>query len=183
MIQPVKRFRRFVRDHNGVAAVEFAFVAPILILAYFGMAELCGAMMAERRASHVASAIGDLTAQYSSLQSTDVENFFSAGDAIMAPSTTTGLQMRISVVQENAADTAATVLWSCASSNWTANAVGNPVTLPANLIGASQSVVMSETKYTYNSPVTYLLPSAFNYSDTFYLRPRIVDPIPAPSGC
>ena len=29
MIQPLKRFRRFVRDSpNGVAAVEFAFVAP-----------------------------------------------------------------------------------------------------------------------------------------------------------
>ena len=42
---------------------------------------------------------------------------------------------------------------------------------------------MSEAKYTYTSPVSYMLPSAFNYSYVFYLRPRIVDPIPAPTGC
>jgi Flp pilus assembly protein TadG len=183
MMQPLKPVGRFARDRKGVAAVECAFVAPILILAYFGMAEICGAMMAERKASHVASAIADLTAQYASLQPSDIDNFFVAGNTIMSPSSTTGLQMRISVVQENAGGTASTVTWSCASSNWTANPVGTAVVLPASLVTANQSVVMSEVKYTYTSPVTYMLPSAFNYSDKFYLRPRLVDPIPAPSGC
>jgi hypothetical protein len=35
--------------------------------------------------------------------------------------------------------------------------------------------------YTYTVPVAYVLPSAFTYTDTFYLRPRIVDPIPRTS--
>ena len=182
MMRPVQRIRRFFRDRGGLAAVEFAFVAPILILAYFGVAELCGAMLAQRKTSHVASAIGDLTAQYSAPAVADMNNFFAAGQTIMSPSDTTSLQMRVSAVQENAAGTAATVIWSCASSNWTKITNGTPETLQANLIAANQSVIMSEAKYTYTSPVSYILPSAFNYSYVFYLRPRIVDPIPSP-GC
>jgi Flp pilus assembly protein TadG len=178
---PVQRLGRFRRDRRGLAAIEFAFIAPILILAYFGVAELCGAMLAQRKVSHVASAIGDLTGQYSSLQPSDITNFFAAGDAIMTPASTTGLKMRISVVQENAANTAATVLWSCATSNWTPLAAKSPVQLTPNLITANQSVVMSEAQYVYNSPVNYLLKSGVTYSNTFFLRPRIVDPIPAPT--
>ena len=183
MMRPLQRLRRLRRDRDGLAAVEFAFVAPILILAYFGVAELCGALLDQRKTSHVASAIGDLTAQYSAPTSTDISNFFAAGQIIMSPSPTTTLQMRISAVQENAAGTAATVIWSCATSNWTKIPVSTPETLQTNLIAGGQSVIMSEAQYTYTSPVSYMLPSAFNYSYVFYLRPRIVDPIPAPTGC
>jgi Flp pilus assembly protein TadG len=169
-------------DAGGLAAIEFAFIAPLLILAYFAVAELCAAMLAQRKTSHVASAIGDLTTQYSTLQPSDVSNIFAAGQVIMSSSPATGLKMRISVVQENAAGTAASVLWSCASSNWTPLAKGTPEALQPNLITASQSVVMAEAKSAYSAPISTMLPSAFNYSDVFYLRPRIADPIPAP-GC
>ncbi|HEY3888091.1 MAG TPA: TadE/TadG family type IV pilus assembly protein [Caulobacteraceae bacterium] len=182
MMRPLQPVQRFLRDRNGLAAVEFAFVAPILILAYFGVAELCGAMLAQRKTSHVASAIGDLTAQYSAPVVGDINNFFAAGQTIMSPSDTTTLKMRISEVQENAAGTAATVIWSCASSNWTKLTNGTPENLQANLIAANQSVIMSEAQYTYTSPVSYIVKNLQPYSYTFYLRPRIVDPIPSP-GC
>ena len=183
MMRPLQRVRRFLRDRGGLAAVEFAFVAPILILAYFGVAELCGAMLAQRKTSHVASAIGDLTSQYSAPTSTDINNFFAAGQTIMSPSDTTTLKMRISEVQENPAGTAATVIWSCASSNWTKIPVTTPEVLQANLITANQSVIMAEAQYTYTSPVSYIVKNLPPYSYTFYLRPRIVDPIPSPTGC
>jgi len=183
MMRPFARTRRFLRDRGGLAAIEFAFVAPILILAYFGVAELCGGMLAQRKTSHVASAIGDLTSQYSAPAPSDINNFFAAGQTIMSPSDTTTLKMRISAVQENAAGTAASVIWSCASSNWAVLAKTTAETLPqANMIAAGQSVIMAETQYTYTSPVSYLLPSAFSYSNVFYLRPRLVDPIPDPAA-
>src|SRR6202789_3289994 len=183
MMRPFARTRRFLRDRGGLAAIEFAFVAPILILAYFGVAELCGAMLAQRKTSHVASAIGDLTSQYSAPAASDINNFFAAGQVMMSPSDTTTLKMRISAVQENAAGTAASVIWSCASSNWAVLAKTTPEPLPqVNMIAAGQSVIMAETQYTYSSPMSYLLPSVFTYSNVFYLRPRIVDPIPDPAA-
>lgn len=180
MIRLLKRLVGRSSDAGGLAAIEFAFIAPMLILAYFAVAELCGAMLAERKTSHVAAAIGDLVTQYSSLQPGDVANVFAAGQAIMSPNSTTGLKMRVSEVQENATGTAASVLWSCSSSNWTALAAGTPETLQPNLITANQSLVMAETRYAYSAPISMMLPSAFNYSKVFYLRPRLIDPIPAP---
>ncbi|HLK24320.1 MAG TPA: TadE/TadG family type IV pilus assembly protein [Caulobacteraceae bacterium] len=170
--------RRLAKDQRGLSTIEFAFVGPVLILAYFGLAELCGAMLAERKASHTASAIGDLVAQATSIHDSDISNIFAIGGQIMAPDPSTTLGMRISSIQENAAGTSASVAWSDASGTMTANAVGATMTLPSNLVAANQSIIRADVSYTYNVPVAYLLPSAFTYTETFYLRPRLVDPIP-----
>ena len=71
MKRPLLSLRRFARDCRGVSAIEFAIIAPLLITFYLGMAETTQAMMAKRKASHVASAIGDLIAQDQSV--TDAE--------------------------------------------------------------------------------------------------------------
>jgi Flp pilus assembly protein TadG len=165
------------RDKRGVAAIEFAFIAPVLILAYFGLAELCGAMLAERKASHASSAIGDLVAQATVIHDSDMSNIFAIGSVIMSPDASTTLGMRITSVQADSTG-ATTVGWSDASGTLGANAVGATITIPPNMIGPSQSIIRSDVTYTYNVPVAYLLPAAFTYNDTFYLRPRLVDPIP-----
>lgn len=176
MTRPMARLGRFIRDRKGVSAVEFAFIAPVLILAYFGVAELCGAMLAERKASHAASAIGDLVSQAQTLHDSDVTDIFSVASAIMSPYSTTGMKMKITSIQENAAGTASTVLWSDGS-GMTGDTAGSTVTIPANLIAANQSIIRAEVQYTYNSPVNYVIKNALNYDEVFYLRPRVVDPI------
>ncbi|HLK23332.1 MAG TPA: TadE/TadG family type IV pilus assembly protein [Caulobacteraceae bacterium] len=168
---------RVAKDKRGVSAIEFAFIAPVLILAYFGLAELCGAMLAERKASHAASAIGDLVAQATSIHDSDISNIFAIGGLILAPDPSTTLGMRVTCVQADSTG-ATTVGWSDASGTLTANTKGSPITIPANMIGPSQSIIRSDVTYIYNVPVAYLLPSAFTYNETFYLRPRLVDPIP-----
>ncbi|HLI65841.1 MAG TPA: TadE/TadG family type IV pilus assembly protein [Caulobacteraceae bacterium] len=169
------RLRRLARDTRGVSAVEFAFIAPVLILAYFGLAELCGAMLAERKTSHVAYAVGDLAAQATTLHDSDITNIFAIGNIIMSPDPTAGLKMRITSVQADSKG-ATTVGWSDAS-GLTANTPGNTIAIPANLIGNSQSIIKAEAQYTYTVPVAYMLPASFPFSYTFYLRPRIVDPV------
>lgn len=172
---------RLSKENRGASAVEFAFVAPVMILLYFGLAELCGAMLAERKASHVASATGDLVAQASVIHDSDISNIFAVGAIIMEPDSSTGLGMRVTSVQAGSTATATTVGWSSASGTLTADTVGASITIPANMIAANQSIIRSDVTYTYNVPVAYLLPSAFTYNYTFYLRPRLVDPIPRES--
>ena len=53
---------RFARDRRGSAAVEFALIIPVVMLLYFGMAETTQALLANRRVSVIATAVGDLTA-------------------------------------------------------------------------------------------------------------------------
>jgi Flp pilus assembly protein TadG len=178
--RPLTRLRRFVRDRKGVSAVEFAIIAPVLILAYFGVAELCGAMLADRKTEHVAASIGDLTAQAASLTTANMTDIFQAGDVIMTPNSTATLKMRVTCIQSDGTDTNFTVLWSQGSGLAPlTGAIVNPNL--KNLIGPNQSIIMSEAQYTYTVPVAYMLPAAFSFSPVSYHRPRIVDPIPAPS--
>lgn len=170
-------FRKFVRDHRGVAAVEFALIAPAMILLYSGLVEVCQAVIAARKANHVASAIGDLVSQVEIVSSSDVSDIFGIGQTIMAPYPTTTLQMRLTSVTLNSSGTPK-VDWSRGSGGLGAYSAGATVSLPATLgLVANDSVVMAEAKYQYNSILKSVMPNALNFNEAFYLRPRRSDKV------
>jgi Flp pilus assembly protein TadG len=163
--------KRFLKDGAGAAAVEFAIIAPVMIVMYFGLAELTQAMMAQRRTSHTGSTIGDLVAQGGSTTPAELSDIFTVGGAIVAPFPTAPLSMRISSITADVNDVAK-VDWSVAS-NMTPLAKGTVVTPPASALAAGQSVIESDVKYVYNSPVNYVLPTPITFTNTYYLRPRV----------
>jgi Flp pilus assembly protein TadG len=172
-------FRRIGRDQRGAAAVEFALIAPVMVFIYFGLVEVCEAVLAERKANHVASEIGDLAAQATTLSASDVTDIFSLGGSVLAPFTATNLQMRISSLSPNSSNQLA-VVWSCGS-GMSKLAVGTTKTIPIS-VSSGDSIILSEVTYTFNSPLRYALPNGLTYNETFYLRPRQVQQIPDP-GC
>jgi Flp pilus assembly protein TadG len=164
------------RDNRGVSAVEFALIAPAMIATYFGMAEISQALLAERKAAHAASAVGDLVTQSSSVSSADVTEIFNIAATIMSPYSTASLKMRVSSLTADAAGTPK-VDWS---SGWglTALSTGATVTgVPTGLMTAGQSVVLSEVTYTYDSPVNMIMTNAVTFTRKFYLRPRKSDKV------
>ncbi|HEY0437808.1 MAG TPA: TadE/TadG family type IV pilus assembly protein, partial [Phenylobacterium sp.] len=177
-------FRRAWRDRRGVSALEFALIAPVLILIYFGMAELSQGLMAERRVSHAASAMGDLIAQYDSANSpvkdADSAAVFAAAKAILSPFPTTALELRVtSIVMKAPASGGApqaVVDWSDPSvpgGSLPKLAKDTPMTVDPNLLSAvGDSVILAEAKYKYISPVGYVLPNGLAFTETFYEKPR-----------
>ncbi|HEY5072828.1 MAG TPA: TadE/TadG family type IV pilus assembly protein [Caulobacteraceae bacterium] len=163
--------KRFARDVSAVAAIEFAFIAPVLIIMYFGLAEMTEAMIAQRRVAHTASTVGDLVAQSSTMTPSEISDIFTVGQAIVAPFPIAPLEMRVSSVTTDASDKA-TVDWS-EGSGMAPLAKGSTVVMPATAMSASQSVVMSEVQYVYTSPVNYFLTSPITFSNVYYLHPRI----------
>ncbi len=83
--------RRLLRDRRGVSAVEFALIAPVMLIIYFGLVEFSQGYMAERRASHAASMVADLVAQSGGTNIRDLESTFQIGDMIMRPFSSTPL--------------------------------------------------------------------------------------------
>lgn len=162
--------RSFRDDREGVSAVEFALIAPIMILFYFGMSEICQGFMAQKRTEHVASTIADLVAQEETVSTATLTDIFTVARQILQPYPTTGLKQRITSVTRNSSGVAK-VDWS-SGSNWTARATASTVTLPANLIANGDSVIMAEVEYPYASPFNYVLPSSITFDKTYYLRPR-----------
>ncbi|MFN3857283.1 MAG: TadE/TadG family type IV pilus assembly protein [Caulobacter sp.] len=168
--------RRFRHDRRGVSAVEFALIAPALIAFYFGLAELTQAMMAERKASHAASAVGDLVAQSTQINDSTLSDIYSIADAIVSPFPTDSLKLRVtSIVADK--NLAAKVAWS-SGDGMTALSKGATVALPTGLLTTEgQSVIMSEVSYAYDSPVDFFVPQAVTFSKKFYLRPRKSDEV------
>jgi Flp pilus assembly protein TadG len=158
-------------DRRGVAAVEFALLAPILLLLYFGVVELTQGLMTQERAAHTASTIGDLTAQSTTIDQAEITDIFAMGNTIMYPYPTTSLEMRLSSLVADAKGNV-TVAWS-EGQGMTALAKGSSVSgLPSNVINANESVVMAETKYTYTSVFGQIMPTPVIFNEKYYLRPR-----------
>ena len=177
-------FNRWRGDRRGVSAVEFAFIAPILILSYFAVAELCGALLAQRKAGHVASEIGDLVAQSQQLTMAEFTDFWSVGNAVMYPLASTPLKIRLTSINADPTGKVFKVAWSEDNgAGLTKYAVGTDLTssVPAGLIQANGSVIKSETIYTYTSPVAVVVKTAIPFNATFYLSPRQTTVIPCPT--
>jgi Flp pilus assembly protein TadG len=163
--------RRLRSDERGVAAIEFALIAPVAILLYCGFAELTMAMMAERRAAHTASVVADLVAQEASVKTSEVSDIFNIGNSIMNPFPAAALGLRVSSITADAKGVTH-VDWSQGNAGLAALTGGATVSVPPNFLVAGDSVIMADVKYAYTSPLRMVLPNALNFNNTFYLKPR-----------
>ncbi len=164
--------KRIHSDERGVAAAEFALIAPIMIVLYCGMAELTLAMMAERRAAHSASVVGDLIAQApnSLVNTTDLGDIFTIGNSIMYPFPAGTLKLRVTGV---VADTNAIpkMSWSLGH-GLSKMPAGTVAGFPPALLAAGDSVIQTDVQYTFSSPLKYVMRNDVTFKDTYYLKPR-----------
>lgn len=84
---------RLARDDRGVAAVEFALLAPLLILFFFGVIEVSNLLIADTKMRSVAANVADLITQDSdgSVNNANLQEAAIAAQRIMSPLSTTML--------------------------------------------------------------------------------------------
>ncbi len=71
------------RNSDGVAAIEFAFIAPILMTMFFGVFEMGRAYAAHRRFISATYMIGDQVASQTSLTDTALGNIYKLAPTVM----------------------------------------------------------------------------------------------------
>ena len=171
-------FRRFGRDRRGVAAVEFALIAPVMLLIYFGLVEFCQGYMANRRADHTASTVADLVAQSDETSTEDLTKIFAIGDMIMRPFSSTDLSIRVSSVTMDV-NGVAKVVWSRGNREaMPPRGKDSVVTdLPPGLIENGESLILGETEYDYTTPFAQVIKTPITFTRSYYLRPRTVDSV------
>jgi Flp pilus assembly pilin Flp len=170
--------REFRRDQSGVSAVEFAFIAPVLIVFYFGMAELTQAIIAQRRTISTASAIGDLVAQANgTTTAADVDDAMNMANIVMYPFPITGTSLSICVegiTADIAPTPVSTVKWRrVKNDDGNCPVVGATVPgLSTGVIAAGESLIMSRVAYKYSSSANMVLHNNPTFTKVYYLRPR-----------
>ncbi len=93
---------RFARDKRGVSAVEFAFLAPLMIAMYLGVVEISDGVAADRKVTLTAGALANLVGQSQTLVTADMTNIFNASTAIIKPYSVGNLTATVSCLKIDA---------------------------------------------------------------------------------
>jgi len=170
---------RLVRDKRGVSAVEFALIAPLMVSLYLGCVEISDGVSAQRKVTLIASTVANLTAQSTTLSTSDVSNILDASTAIIYPYSSSTLKMTVSCIAIDA-NKSATVKWSVTRNG---TALSGSVTLPTALQVANTQLVYSQASYGYHPAVGYTITGTLNLSEQMYMMPRITAPTYNTTAC
>ncbi len=166
----------FKSDNDGVAAIEFAFIAPIMIAFYFGMSEIAMAITADRQISHTASVVGDLTTQVSGVNQAEMESIMTAALTVIGASADTRGDVTIELNSyQMATDGSGTIDRIGYARMGPAISAGGPATFDPNtisdMISETSGAVVARVNYKY-VPVTLKFVDTMTLSETFVLKPR-----------
>ena len=186
MFRSRRLFAGFRRDKRGVAAVEFAFIVPLMLTLLFGMIDVASGVAIDRKVTLTARTLSDLVSQGTKVTATDISNFFKMGSAIMTPYAVTPATMtqKVSAISIDASKKAK-VVWSYSGSvsgsaaTVTAGyAPGTVVTtIPPNLLIANTQLIWSEVTYTFTPITGYIMKANMPLSEDTYTRPRQSDTV------
>jgi Flp pilus assembly protein TadG len=178
---PLPRWaRRFTGDTQGVSAVEFALLLPLMLTMYLGGSEVASAVATSRKVTLVSRTVADLASQSSSITATSMTNILNASAAVISPYASSKLKVTVSQVKIDA-NGAATVEWS-ETLGGTKHSTGDSVTLPAALKVANTWLIWSEAEFSYEPTFGSGLTGSMALKDRMYMRPRLSNSVTYPAS-
>jgi Flp pilus assembly protein TadG len=172
----IRRLRRFARAKKGLAALEFAIIAPMMIFLLFGSVDLIDVLGADKRAQNAAASLADVVARDTEITNSELTGLWAALDVLMYPDSASTMQIRLTSVRIDTANSAR-VVWS-EGHGMTARVANSSITLPAQMMTPGTSVIVAESVYPYQSLLGFLFTGTKNLTHDAYRRSRLVDPIP-----
>ncbi len=166
---------RWKSDKQGMAAIEFAMIVPIMLAMFIGTIEFSQAITVDRRITQIASSTADLVAREKTITTGQLNNITEIAKVLMRPYSTTPLRITLTSVGANI--TTPTTQKVCWTHNFqggaTSRAKNSSYTLPDGIVDAGGSVVMAEVSYEYTPLIfSYYMPGITTLKDKFYLKPR-----------
>ena len=170
---------RFILTRDGVAAVEFALVLPLLITLYIGTVEASRALSYDRRLTSAASALGDLVAQTKgSLTQAELADLFSVAEITVTPYGASNLKQIATHVYVNA-DGDTNIEWSEGHNGGVAHAEDTPYDLPVEFTNVARDtyVIVSEVEMNYEPITSFIFSEGITLYQEYYYVARFGDSI------
>ncbi len=175
-------FSLFVRDERGLSAIEFALIAPFLILAFLGAMELSAMTSMDRKVSAAAATLGDLTSRDDEIDNCELNEMFAATSLIFQPESTANAQLRLTSILNDAGTLE--IAWS--EARGPNDVAGEPLISPmtdaeltalglsAGLIPDGEAAIYTEVLWPHQSLFNAFGRVDFNgnLTDDFLIRPR-----------
>ncbi len=164
---------RFARATRGLAAVEFALIAPIMLVLFFGVIEGSSALSASRKTLLGANTLADLVAQETSVTKANLNDLFVGMDKVVDPQGADAL-FRVVSVYYDTADKKTKVHWSYDSTGAQPYAAGSVYAgaLDVAMFDDTSSLIIAEVEYDYASPISHKIIGAMTFKKAASRWPR-----------
>lgn len=164
-------FLRLFTDRRGVAAAEFALIAPALIFLIMGVFEMSFRFRASEEATRYVHQVADIVSRETELGEADLQEIYDAAIYMMKPlDTTDDLDLDVSSVGFVGTDMVPTILWRRVAGA----EVPFDLTETEGMGIEDESIIRVGVRYNYQSVLTELFGGGtMAIEKSAYARPRI----------
>lgn len=141
--RPAALLRRFLSERDGIGGVEFALLAPVLIVLYLCAFELMTGFSVSKKVTMAASTVADLVSRTDKVSKADLLGMIDVTNAVFAPYGVDNLSLKITGVSIDSAKQAK-VAWSWSNSGAAPYAVGATVAVPDDMLSEETFLIRSE---------------------------------------
>lgn len=165
--------QRFCAATRGLAAVEFALIAPIMIVLFFGVVESSAALSASRKTMLAANTLADLVAQETEIKKSDLDDLFIGMEDVI-DSRDVAATFRVVSVVFDTADGKVKVHWSYDSTGAQPYSAGSVYSGPLDvaLFDDTTSLIVAEVEYDYAPPISQKIIGALTFERAASRWPR-----------
>ncbi|MDP2118915.1 MAG: pilus assembly protein [Hoeflea sp.] len=144
-----RRIRKLRGDRDGVGAVEFALIAPVLIILYMGSLEVSVAMSVNKKLARAASTVADLVTQDETVNKAFLQSMLNVSQSVMTPFRSDGIKVKITGITIDGAGLAKAT-WSWQQDNTRPYTVGSTQSLPSDLAIPNTFLVRTEIEFDHD---------------------------------
>lgn len=193
--KPVSALARFSKARDGVAAVEFALLAPLLVTMMLGSIEITHSLWASGKLNQATDSVNDLISRTANLDTGSFNNLLAAAPLILKPYPQNDLKMivtsAIGCLQDATdpdSDMTYYVLWSKGWKNGATIASPHAVDSlfskqPDSLkLADGETLIVTEGTYTYEPRIARKIGSEIPMDSIAYNQPRETDRVRYPSA-
>ncbi len=181
MLKNLKRQLPFThalsKNEEGVAAIEFALIAPFMLALYFGMSEIALGITADRQVAHATSVAGDLATQVATINTDEMADVMTATLAVLGVTYDTVSAQKVTIeLNSFQKDTDGTITRVGYAILGPPISAGGPADYDASglsdqMLNDQSGIMVARINYAYE-PVTLMFMKNVTLNETFLLKPR-----------
>lgn len=144
-----KLVTRLIKNEEGIGAVEFALLVPVLLALYIGAVELSVVMTIDKKVSKASAIATDILSQHENVDKATLHEMVGIAQSIVAPYDASSLGMQVIGININSAGKP-TIAWSWNETDARPFPAGEEIVIPAAFIIADTFLLKTTVDLDYN---------------------------------
>lgn len=166
----MRRLRAFKANKDGLAAVEFALVSPMLVAMFLGFSALAQGQQISGRIAQISTTVGDIIAQSPVIQAAQIDGAMMAGQVLLGRNDNS---LKIEVLGIEVMNNGrAYVRWARGLNTASLPSRNSQYNLPEDLTHQAGYFVMSRASLAHSPSVGGSIISPYTIVYTNYFSPR-----------